>query len=88
MASYRITLKRTAIKDLRSLPKNMLGRVQALLDKLSTEPRPRGTAKIQGEENMYRLRLGDYRIIYTLDDSTRTLDVLFIRHRRDVYKLL
>ncbi|CAN5545355.1 hypothetical protein BH24DEI1_BH24DEI1_16410 [soil metagenome] len=37
---------------------------------------------------MYRLRLGDYRIIYTLDDSTRTLDVLFIRHRRDVYKLL
>ena len=86
MASYKVTLKRAAIEDLRSLPKNVLGRVQAHLNELADNPQPQGVKKIVGEERMYRVRVGDHRIVYDLYPDTQVIDVLFVRHRKDAYR--
>ena len=87
-ASYRVTLKRSAVKDLRDLPRNVLVRVQARLNGLADDPQPRGAKKLAGEERMYRLRVGDYRIVYDLYPDTQVVDVLYIRHRKDAYRRL
>ncbi|MDQ3396296.1 MAG: type II toxin-antitoxin system RelE/ParE family toxin [Deinococcota bacterium] len=81
MASYKVALKRTAIKDLRKLSKEVLLRVQHQIDGLAENPRPRGATKVRGEARMYR-------VLYDVKDEAQTIDVLFIRHRRDVYQKL
>ena len=56
------------------------------VDSLATDPFPRGTSKLSGAEHLYRVRVGDYRIIYSVDDQAKLIFVHYVRHRRDAYR--
>jgi mRNA interferase RelE/StbE len=56
------------------------------LDQLQQDPRPSGIVKLQGEDQLYRVRVGDYRIVYTIDDHDKIIKITRIRHRQDIYK--
>lgn len=83
MASYRLLIKPSAAKELQALPTNDRKRVITKIQGLASDPRPPGTEKLSGEEK-YRLRQGDYRVLYSVDDSQKILVIVKIGHRRDV----
>ena len=83
--SYSLVVKRSAERELHSLPKPDLRRVVARLQGLTERPCPAGCEKLSGEER-YRIRQGDYRIVYAVDDEARTIEVVKIGHRREVYR--
>lgn len=83
--SYSVAIKKSAEKELRKLPKGDLGRVVGRIRKLAEDPRPRGSEKLAAEER-YRLRQGDYRILYMVDDERQAVEVVKIGHRREVYR--
>jgi mRNA interferase RelE/StbE len=85
MGSYEIYLKRSAEKELRSLPGKDLARVTKRIASLREDPRPHGSEKLGGGEQ-YRVRQGDYRIVYSIDDGARRVDVVKIGNRREVYR--
>ena len=86
MALYEVQFKASAAKEFRKLTLDVRGRVQKAIDGLKTDPRPAGMKKLAGETNLYRIRVGDYRIIYEIDDSSQLIVVTRVRHRRDVYQ--
>ncbi len=83
--TYAVIIKRSAEKELDALPKGVQERVLARLLALEENPRPPGVKKLQGQES-YRLRAGDYRILYTVDDKSKKVLVLAIGNRREVYR--
>ena len=83
---YQIELTSAALRDLKALPKNVLSRVDRRILALADNPRPRGAKKLKGEDDLYRLRVGDYRILYRIEDDVLLIIVVRIRHRRDVYR--
>jgi len=84
--AYAIELTRRAEKQLTGLPANLRRRVASRIDALADNPRPPGVGKIQGAEDMYRLRVGDYRILYEVQDFRLIVHVLRIGHRREIYR--
>ena len=88
MASYSIILKPSVEKDLRSLPAAVLKRVFRRIEALARDPRPHGSLKLAGAEQLYRVRVGDYRIVYIVDKDSQPVIVFYVRHRRDVYRQL
>ncbi|HZF13500.1 MAG TPA: type II toxin-antitoxin system RelE/ParE family toxin [Thermoanaerobaculia bacterium] len=86
MGKYQISLARSASKELHALDRQIVHRILPKIEALATEPRPGGCRKLQGEENLWRIRIGDYRIIYSIDDRLRVVDIKSIRHRRDAYR--
>ena len=86
VAEYTVELKRSAEKELARLPDDVLTRMIAKLEKLATDPRPDGCTKLKGGRDEYRVRVGDYRAVYAIDDVERSVSVTRIRHRRDVYE--
>jgi mRNA interferase RelE/StbE len=85
---YRITIKRKAEKELDLLPKKILIRIVSVIDELEDNPKPKGSKKLQGsDEPMYRVRVGDYRIIYVINDEIKIVDIRKIGHRKDIYRL-
>ena len=85
MASYKVELKRSAEKELRALPNKELLRIVEAIKSLADEPRPNGCKKLSGEEK-YRLRVGNYRILYQIEDDVLVVYVVKVGHRRDVYE--
>jgi mRNA interferase RelE/StbE len=85
VGEYRVLIKRSAAKELDALAKRDRQRVVERVGALSAEPRPRGSEKLSGEEK-YRLRQGDIRILYEIDDAETTVTVVKLGHRRDVYR--
>ena len=83
---YQVTLGKTAKRDLRRLDNVWQKRVVSRLQQLIDTPRPTGVAKLRGTDNEWRLRIGDYRLIYEIDDEQHIVNVLHIRHRREVYR--
>ncbi len=83
---YRVTLKRVADRDLDRLTRETASQVAQTLRALAIDPRPPGTVKLRGSRNHYRLRVGDYRILYEVDDAARTVTIARVRHRREVYR--
>jgi mRNA interferase RelE/StbE len=83
---YTVSLKPAAERALRKLPHAVLARVAKAIDRLSVNPRPPGVAALQGELGFLRLRVGDYRLIYTVQDAVLTVMVVTVGHRRDVYQ--
>jgi len=83
---YDISLASSAEKEINSLPKNIQERVEKAIDLLKDIPRPPGTIKIKGKEDLYRIRKGDYRIIYSIDDENHIIDICYMRHRSKAYK--
>jgi mRNA interferase RelE/StbE len=88
MADYSISFARSARKELERLPSDIADRILAKVETLAGDPRPGGVIKLHGQKNLWRLRVGDYRIVYSIDDFSKTVDVSIIRHRRDVYRTL
>lgn len=84
--TYQVVLGKTAKSDLHHLDATWQRRVAKQLLTLTTDPRPSGVTKLRGVENEWRIRVGDYRIIYEIDDEKRIVTVLRIRHRREVYR--
>lgn len=86
MASYKIFLKRSATSELRALPKKTRQRLVACIRQLATQPRPGGVEKLKGFDGMYRIRSGDYRVVYEINDAVVTVMVIKVGHRKDVYR--
>jgi mRNA interferase RelE/StbE len=86
MASFEILWRNSTKKDLRSLPPSEVARIVTAVVKLADEPFPNGSQKLAGAEHTYRIRLGDYRVIYEVLVETRTIVIQRVRHRKDVYR--
>ena len=84
-ASYSLRMKRSAEKELRALSKAELSKVVARMRLLAADPRPPGSQKMAGE-SQYRVRQGDYRVLYTIDEMEKVVEIVKIGHRRDVYR--
>ena len=85
MARYRLEIKRSAAKELTQLPPKVRGRIITRIQALADEPRPVGAEKLSGQER-YRVRQGDYRILYEIEDEILRIMVVRVGHRRDVYR--
>jgi mRNA interferase RelE/StbE len=83
--SYSVVVKRSAERELRAIPRPDLGRVVTRIRRLADDPRPPGSERLSGEDR-YRIRQGDYRVVYAIDDEQRIVEVVRIGHRRDVYR--
>ena len=86
MKAYDLRLKRSAERDLDNLPSRTHDRIIARLMSLKENPLPVGVVKLKGREG-YRLRVGDYRVIYTVDDINMKVEVLSVAHRKEVYRV-
>ena len=83
---YNIIISSSAINELSNLPENILRRVERAIDLLELMPKPKGCIKIKSRENLYRIRIGSYRVIYEIDDLNRIVDICYIRHRNKAYR--
>jgi mRNA interferase RelE/StbE len=86
MVSYRIEIKSSAAKELEKLPRKMIPRVVAAINGLAENPRPQGVKKLVGFERTYRIRVGDYRVLYDIFEKKLIIEIIRIRHRKNVYK--
>ena len=84
--SYRVEIARRALKALAALPRKEQQRVRGAIDLLADTPRPPGCVAMRGEKSTYRVRVGDYRIVYEVHDSVLRIQVVRIGHRREVYR--
>jgi mRNA interferase RelE/StbE len=84
--SYQILLAKSASRELQRLPTKTQQRILEILENLQVNPRPSGSKKLVGITNLWRVRSGDYRIIYEIADANRIVDVNAIRHRGDAYR--
>ena len=84
--AHQIELTRKAVRQLGSLPSDVQSRLKPRIDALASNPRPRGVKKLSAAEGIYRIREGDYRIIYQVQDNILLVLVLRIGHRKDVYR--
>ena len=90
MDSYSVNFKASVQKDLRPLPEALVARVMERIEVegLKTDPFPRQAIKLSGTERLYRLRVGDYRIVYEVDTQAKQIMIHYVRHRREVYRAL
>lgn len=86
MAEYAITFARSARKQLQVLDRALALRILGRIESLGVAPRPEGCVKLEGAAGLWRIRVGDYRVIYEIDDDRRRVDVSAVRHRRDAYR--
>lgn len=83
--TYQVILQQPAEKELDALESSIYKRIVTRLLALEENPRPAGVKKLQGQES-YRLRVGDYRVLYTIDDKGKKIFIMAVGHRREVYR--
>jgi len=83
---YDVSFTASAAREFRSLSREMKLRIGAAIDGLSVDARPPGVRKLVGHRSLYRIRVGQYRIIYDIDDGARSIRITRVRHRREVYR--
>jgi mRNA interferase RelE/StbE len=86
MASYRIEWKPSALKELRKLPNDAIGRIVVAIEALKNNPFPHGSRKLAGGRSSYRIREGDYRVVYTVAAELLVIEIIRVGHRKNVYK--
>jgi mRNA interferase RelE/StbE len=86
MAEYQITFAQSARRELDRLDRPIARRVLQSIEKLAANSRPSGCVKLVGSRNDWRIRIGDWRVIYTIDDEKKVIDIAAIRHRSDAYR--
>lgn len=86
MTIYAIEIKRSAQKELSQLPKSIAEKIVSQIRMLADNPRPSGCKKLVGTEYSYRIRVNDYRVVYSVLDSRLIIQVIKIGHRKDVYQ--
>ena len=85
MAGYKVYFKESVEKDLRQIPQKEIKKILRRIETLTVNPRPQGCEKLTGQER-YRIRQGQYRILYSIQDNELTIWVVKISHRKDVYR--
>ena len=86
MATFRIEWKASALRELKNIDRQDVSRVVAAVGTLADNPFPGGVRKLQGAEHTYRIRVGDYRIVYEVYHDSVRIQIIRVRHRRDVYR--
>jgi mRNA interferase RelE/StbE len=86
MAKYEISVKKSAVKELGDIPKKELQKTIKKIQALASEPRPQGSQKLSHKEQ-YRIRQGDYRVVYSIDDDNFAVNIIKVGHRREIYRL-
>lgn len=83
---YKVTVKKSVAKSIAKLPKSVIDRIIPAIKRLGDEPRPTGVKKLVGNEDLWRIRVGDYRVVYWIEDVIKIVDVTQVAHRSDVYR--
>ncbi len=83
--TYSVDFSKVARKQFKKLPSDVQERIQNKINELAIEPRPNGVKKLQGEENSYRIRVGDYQVVYDIFDDVLLINVIRVKHRNQVY---
>jgi mRNA interferase RelE/StbE len=83
---HEVRIGRSAAKELEALPGKVVQRIATKIDALAQQPRPSGCRKLKGADDLWRIRVGDYRIIYAVNDIQSVVEVRMIRHRGDAYR--
>ena len=86
MAFFDLQWRKSTRKDLRRIPREAVSRIVAAVAKLAEEPLPHGSEKLTGSERIYRIRVGDYRVVYELLRDAKIVEIQRVRHRKDVYR--
>ena len=86
MADYSVVFARSASKELRSLDSPVALRILKRIEALSKAPRPAGVVKLEGATDLWRVRVGEWRVVYRIADRERIVDVIAVRHRREAYR--
>jgi mRNA interferase RelE/StbE len=84
--AYRIEFRPAALRQMRRIPRPFKGRIEAAINSLSNNPRPPASVRLQGPEGFTRVRVGDYRIVYLIEDQVLLVCVVRVAHRREVYR--
>ena len=83
---YEVYVERAAENDLKRLPTTTFHRIIPHIKALVENPRPSGSRKLTGSKNDWRIRIGDYRVLYEIDEKARAVRIMRVRHRREVYR--
>jgi len=83
---HNVFLERNAEKDFVRLPKEIQGKIILIISDLKNNPRPVNVKKLLKQESYYRIRVGDYRIVYEVNDKGKTVNIFRIRHRKEAYR--
>jgi mRNA interferase RelE/StbE len=83
---YAISFARSARKELEKLDPALVGRIFRLIESLAQNPRPPRCKKLSGVQNLWRIRVGDYRVVYHIYDADKVVDIVAVRHRREAYR--
>lgn len=84
---YKIIIGKSAVKQLQNIPHTERSKISSKIDLLANEPRPTGVKKLKGiSEDLYRVRVGNYRIVYAIEDKIRLVDIRQIGNRKDIYR--
>jgi mRNA interferase RelE/StbE len=86
VAKYYVAFASSAEKELKKLPGQLIARLIPRLEDLASNPRPSGCKKLRGGDGEWRIRAGDYRVVYTINDAKLLVEVTRIRHRSEVYE--
>jgi mRNA interferase RelE/StbE len=86
VAEYLVTFAASAKKELKDLPADAVGRVLPRIRELAVNPRPHGCKKLHGYKDRWRIRVGEFRVVYSIDDTARVVDITRIADRKDVYR--
>ncbi len=86
MKQYQLVFSKSAEKDLKKLSIQLIAKILPVLLSLEDEPRPIGCKKLKGYKDLWRVRIGDYRAIYSIDDTILLVDIRKVGHRKDIYK--
>jgi mRNA interferase RelE/StbE len=86
MASFNLQWRKSTRKDLRRIPREMVSRIVTEVEKLVEQPLPHGSEKLTGSDHTYRIRVGDYRVVYELLRDAKIVEIQRVRHRKDVYR--
>jgi len=85
--SYQVAIRKQALKEMDRLPTKTSRQISKAIDQLAENPRPHGCKKLKGEhEYMWRIRVGDYRVLYIIEDQIKIVEVRKIGHRKDIYE--
>lgn len=86
MSGYRVEVASSAARELQRLPNQAQGRIVAAINGLAENPRPRGVEKLRGYQDLFRIRVGQYRVVYRVADPDHLVDIVRIRTRADAYR--
>jgi len=86
VAEYAIDFKPSARRELERLSDRLIARLMPKIEGLAADPRPTGCRKLRGYKDLWRVRVGDYRVVFIIDDDHKTVSVTRVAHRREVYE--